>query len=101
MELPSKILDKIAFNTRPENEEHMLIVMNKTNHGEHVSIPLQTNNKQFKIGITFLTGQNGTFNVPNSNNKLHIAESITAKDGFIRILILQGAYELWKIKWWN
>ena len=51
-ELPSKILEQIAFNTRPKIEEHMLIVMNKSTHEEHLSIPLQTNIKQFKIGIT-------------------------------------------------
>ena len=27
MELPSKLLETIAFNTRPKIEEHMLIVM--------------------------------------------------------------------------
>ena len=32
----------------------MLIVMNKSTHTEHLYEPLQTNNKQFKITITFL-----------------------------------------------
>ena len=45
MELPSKILEQIAFNTRPKIEEHMLIVMSKSTHEEHLSQPLQTNNK--------------------------------------------------------
>ena len=47
----------------------MLIVMDKPTHEEHLSQPLQTNNKQFKIAVTFLTGYNGIFNVTNSNNK--------------------------------
>ena len=56
MELPSKLLEQIAFNTRPKIEEHMLIVMDKSIHEEHLSQPLQTNNKQFKKVVTFLTG---------------------------------------------
>ena len=53
MELPSKILEQIAFNTRPKIEEHLLNIMDKPTHEEHLSQPLQTNNKQFKVGITF------------------------------------------------
>ena len=34
MELPSKLLEKIANNTRPKIEEHKLIVMNKSTHTE-------------------------------------------------------------------
>ena len=71
MELPSKLLEQIAFKTRPRIEEHMLIVMNKSIHEEHLSQPLQTNNKQFKIAITFLTVYNGSFNVRDTNNKLY------------------------------
>ena len=41
----------------------MLIVMNKSTHTEHLYEPLQTNNKQFKKAITFLTGCNGIFNI--------------------------------------
>ena len=67
MELPSKLLVQTAFNTRPKIEEHMLIVMEKSPLEEHFSQPLQTNNKQFKIAVTFLTGYNGIFNVTNSN----------------------------------
>ena len=32
MELPSKILEQIAFNTRLKLEEHMLIVLDKSTH---------------------------------------------------------------------
>ena len=69
MELPSKILERIAFNTRAKIEEHMLVVMDESRHEEHLSQPLQTINEQFEIAVTFLTGYNGIFNVTNSNNK--------------------------------
>ena len=45
MELPSKLLEQIAFNTRPKIEEHMLIVMDKSTHEVHLSQPLQTKKK--------------------------------------------------------
>ena len=73
MELPSKLLEQIAFNTRHKIEEHMLIVMDKSTHEEHLSEPLQPNNKQFKIGVTFLTGFNGIFNVTNSNIQFYFS----------------------------
>ena len=65
MELPCKLLEQTAYNTRPKIEEHMLIVMDKSLHEEHLPQPLQTNNKQIKRAVTFLTGYNGTFNVIN------------------------------------
>ena len=94
MELPSKLLEEIAFNTRPKIEEHILIVMNKSTHEEHLSQPLQTNNKQFKIAVTFLTGYNGIFNVTDSNNKFYFIKSITDEDGYIIVTIPPGAYEI-------
>ena len=94
MELPTKILEKNAYNTRSRIEEHMLIVMDKSTHVEHLSQPLQTNNKQFKIAVTFLTGYNGIFNVTDTNNKFYFAKSITDEGDFIRISIPPGAYEL-------
>ena len=94
MELHSKLLEKIAYNTRPKVEEHMLIVMDKSTHEEHLSQPLQTNNKQFKIAVTFLTGYNGIFNVTSKNNKFYFLKSITDEDGYIQITIPPGAYEL-------
>ena len=89
-----KLLDQIAFNTRPKIEEHMMIVMDKSTHEEHLSQPLQTNNKQFKIAVTFLTGYNGNFNVTNSNNRFYFTKSISDEDGFVQITISPGAYEL-------
>ena len=93
MELPSKLLEQIAFDTRPKIEEHMLIVMDKSTHEEHLSHSLQTNNKQFKIAVTFLTGYNGIFNVTNANNKFYFKKTIS-DDGFIKISVPLGAYEI-------
>ena len=63
MELTSKLLEQIAYNTRPKTEEHMLIIMDKSTHEEHLFQPHQTNNKQFKIAVTFLSAYNGIFNI--------------------------------------
>ena len=82
MELASKLLERIAYNTRPKIEEHMSIVMNKSTHEEHISQSLQTNKKQFKIAVTFLTGHNGIFNVTNANIKFYFTKSISDEDGF-------------------
>ena len=94
MEPTIKILEQIALNTRPEIEEHKLVVMNKSSHKEHSSQTLQTNNKQIKIAVTFLSGYNGIFNVTNSNNKFYFLNSITDDDGYIQITISPGAYEI-------
>ena len=94
MELPSNLLEQIAFNTRPKIEEKMLIVMNKSTHEEHLFQPLQTNNKQFKIAVTFLTGYNGIFKVTNENNKFYFKKTISDDDGFIKITKPPGAYEI-------
>ena len=98
MELPSKLLEQIALNTRPKIEEHMLIVLNKSTQEEHLSQPLQTNNKPFKIAVTFLIGYNGIFNVTNANNKFYFPKSISDEDGFVQITISPGAYELESLK---
>ena len=94
MELLSKLLEQIAFNTRPKIEEHMLIIMDKSTHEEHLSQPLQTNNKQFKIAVTFLTAYNGIFNVTNSNNKFRFTKSITDDNHYVMITIPRGSYEI-------
>ena len=94
MELPSKLLEQIAYNTRPKIEEHMLIVMDKSTHEEHLFQPLQTNNKQFKRAIIFLSAYNGIFNVINLNNKFYFTKSITDDNHFMQITIPPGAYEI-------
>ena len=94
MELPSKLLEQIAFNTRSKIEKHMLIVMDESTHEEHLSQPLQTNHEQYKKAVTFLTGYNGIFNITNKIKKFYFIKSITDKDGFIQITILPGANEI-------
>ena len=94
MELPSKILEQIALNTSPKIEEHVFIVIDKSTHADHLYQPLQTNNKQFKIAVIFLTGYNGIFNVSDSNNKFYFKKTITDGDDFIQITIPPGAYEI-------
>ena len=94
MELPSKRLEQIAFNTRSKIEEHMLIVMDKSTHEEHLSQPMQTNNKQFKIAVTFLSGYNGIFNVTSKINKFYFIKLITDEDGYIQITKPPGDYEI-------
>ena len=69
----------------------MLIVMNKSSHEENLFQPLQTNNKQFKIAITFLTDYNGIFNITNSNNKFYFNKTNTNENGFVQFTIPPGA----------
>ena len=72
----------------------MLVVMDESTHEEHLSQPLQTDNKQFKIAVTFLTGLNGIFNVTNSKIRIYFKKSVTDEDGFIQITLPPGAYEI-------
>ena len=94
MELTSKLLEQAAFNTRTKIEEHLLIVMEKGMHEEHLSQPLQTNNKQFKIAVTFLSAYNGIFIVTDSNNKFYFTKSISDDNHYTVITINSGAYEI-------
>ena len=96
MELPSKVLEQIAFNTRAKTEEHMLIVMDKSAHEKNLSQSLQTNNKQFEIAVTFLTGFIGIFNVTDENDNFYFKKTIS-DNGFIRKTIHRGAYEIEKL----
>ena len=94
MELPSKLLEQIAHNTRSRIEEHILVVMDKSSHEEHLSQQLKTSNNQFKVAVTFLTRYNGVSNVTNSNEKFYFINSITDKDGYLQITMPPGAYEI-------
>ena len=67
--------------------------MDKSTYEEHLSQPLQTNNNQFKIAVTFLSAYNGIFNVTNSNNKLYFEKALIDED-FIQITISPGTYEI-------
>ena len=75
MELPSKMLGQIAYNTRDKIEEHMLVVMDKSIHEEHSSQALQTNNKQFKIAVTFPTAYNRNSNINEKKTKNSILQN--------------------------
>ena len=68
--------------------------MYKSTHEEHLSQPLQTNIKQYKITVTFLTGYNGIFNVTNPNNKFYFKKTITDGDHLIQRTFSPGAYEI-------
>ena len=68
MELPSKLLGQIAINFKSRIKEHILIVTDNTTQEEHLSQPLRTNSKQYKIAVTFSTGYNGIINVTSKNN---------------------------------
>ena len=86
MELPNKFLEQIAFKTRPKNEEHMLVVMDKITFEEHLSQPLQSNNKQFILVVNFPTGCDGCLNVTNNNIKrIFISIFEGAESNLIRI----------------
>ena len=65
----------------------MLILM------DNFSQPLQTNNKQFKKAVTFLSGYNGNFNVTNENNKFYFIVPIDYDD-FTQFIIPPGAYKI-------
>ena len=93
MELPSILLEQIAFITRPKIKERILIIMDKSTHEVHLSQPLQTYNKHFTLAVTFLTGCNGIFNVTVSNNKFNFKKTIKDED-FIKVTIPPGAYEI-------
>ena len=67
MEISNKLLEQIAFNTRPKIEVLMVIVMKESTHEEHLFQPLQTNKKQFKIAVTFLSAYNAILNVTSSD----------------------------------
>ena len=91
MELPSKLLEQIAFNTRPKIEEHILIVMDKSTHEENLSQPLQTNNKQFKKAVTFSTAYNGIFNVTSKNNNFFSQNQSSMKIILITLLLQKAS----------
>ena len=94
MEQPSNLLEQTAFDIRPKIEEHMLIVMDKSTQGEHLAQPLQTNVKQFKLAVTFLTGCNGIFKKRDSKIMFCFRKSVTYEGGFVQITIQQGSYEI-------
>ena len=84
MELPSKLLEQIAVNTRPKIEEHMLVVMDKSSHEEHL---YQTLQNYLKVSVG-----NDTYNL-TKYDKIQITDTTVIKVGN------SGGYLLprWKI----
>ena len=70
----------------------MLIVMEKSTHEKHLFQPLQTNNKQYTIAVTFLTGYNEIFRVTQKNILFYFTTAID-DEYFCFYSILSGAYE--------
>ena len=68
--------------------------MDESTHEEHLFQPLQANDKQYKIAVTFLTNYKDIFNVTDKNNKFQFTKSISYEDGFLQILLPKGAYQL-------
>ena len=71
----------------------MLKVMDQSTHEDHLSQPLQTNNKQNKIAVTFLPDYTGSFVVNDKKNKYFSTTTIDADD-FSLFIISLGASEL-------
>ena len=70
----------------------MLFGMDESMHEEHLFQPLQMNNKQFKMAVTFLTCYNGSFNVTDKNIKFCFTKLLT--EDYIILNIPEGASEL-------
>ena len=71
--------------------------MDKTTHERPLFQPLETNIKQIKVAINFLTDYDGIFEDTNSNNKISFAKSFTDNDEFIQITIPKSADEIEKL----
>ena len=65
--------------------------MSKPSHEESLSQPIQTNYKEFKIVVSFLTSYNGFFNVTNKDKKV-IFISVFEGGEYIVRRIPRGAY---------
>ena len=67
--------------------------MDKSTHEECLYQQLQTNEKHYKIAVTFLFAYNGIFNVTNSNREFYFEKAPIDED-FIQIRIPEGTYEI-------
>ena len=68
--------------------------MDKSTHEKHLFQQLQTTKKQLKNAVTFLSGDNGIFNVTSSNITFYFQKTISNEDDFSQYTIPPGAYEL-------
>ena len=67
--------------------------MDNFTHEEHLLQSLQTNIKQFKIAVTFVTCCNGIFNITSKENKFYFLKS-SDDDEYTQITIPPGVYEI-------
>ena len=67
--------------------------MDTSTHEQHLSQPLQTKLKQFKIAVIILSGYNGIFYVTNKSNKFYFTRPINVDD-FSKKFIPPGAFEI-------
>ena len=56
MDLPRRLSEQVAVNTRPKVKEPKFIAMDKSTDEENSDRPLQTNIEHLWKTITFLTG---------------------------------------------
>ena len=68
MKLPSKIVEQLGFNKKPKTEEHVLFALEKSTYEKQIYQPLENNNKQVKISVTFLTSFDSISNVIDRNS---------------------------------
>ena len=66
----------------------MLTVMDKSTHEENLSQLLQTNSKQIKIAVSFLTRYKRTFKVKNKKGilKYRVIQIVSSKYQFHQVL---------------
>ena len=65
----------------------MLIVMDESTHGESLFQPLQTNNKQIKIAVIFITGYNAIFIVTKNYELIFVSVLESAEFNVITIFL--------------
>ena len=66
----------------------MLIVMDESTHGESLFQPLQTNNKQIKIAVIFITGYNAIFIVTKNYELIFVSVLESAEFNVITIFFV-------------
>ena len=55
MKFLSELLEQMAFHMRLKIKNYILLLMDKSTQDEHLVQPLQTDIKQYKIAVTFLS----------------------------------------------
>ena len=89
--LPSKPLELIASKRNYKIKEQMLIAIDKSKHEKSLLQPLQTNEKQFEIAVSFVSGNIGIFIAKTI--ELFIKSAFESAQ-YNTVQIKPGAYEL-------